>query len=272
MPIRAPSPLSNARRDRPRPMRERTRVSILLCASLACAWLAACTPPHSTKEDTAMHAADQQLPPPRADIRVSEYGAKPHLIDPARGIYRFSNGVCRYLDRITPPWRTRKFSVGESPNDLSVYLEAPYPAFDIPVPPGPLDPIYDRRKQFIDLALTDPRLGGGRETAMREALADPDAWGRPTTVDIPVSPSFQVHTDNGLDVMFVNRELRAAVYCVGGIDQTLPNPACHGSVLFDQHESAMFIVNYLALAKIDEIVRSIRHLATTLRTECPAPR
>lgn len=31
-------------------------------------------------------------------------------------------------------------------------------------------------------------------------------------------------------------------------------------------------VNYLTLAKIDEIVRSIQHLATTLRAECPIPR
>lgn len=270
MSIRAPSFLSNARRDRLRPTREHTRVSILLCASLACAWLTACTPPQSTKKDAAMHAADQS---PSEDFRgIDVYGAKPELVDPAKGVYRFSNGVCRSLDRIPHPWRTRMFSAGESPDDVAAYFEAPYPAFGIPVPPGPLDPIYDREKQFIDLALTDPRLGSGPETAMREALIDPQTRGRPTTVDIPYSPNFRPYTDNGLDVMFVNEELRAAVVCVGGIDQSLPNPFCHGSVLFDQHESAMFTVNYRALAKIDEIVRSIRHLATTLRAECPAPR
>ena len=142
--------------------------------------------------------------------------------------------------------------------------------FGIPEPPGAFDPIYDRRQHYIDVALTDPRLGGGRETAMRKVLADPDAWGRAATVDIPYSPSFQLYTDNGDNRMFFNRELQAAVYCVGGINHALPNPSCQGMVWFDEREFAMFKLNYKALAHLDGIARSIRQLATTLRAECPA--
>lgn len=86
--------------------------------------------------------ADTLLPPPRKDIRVAEYGAKPHLIDPATGIYRFSNGVCRHLDREATPWKVRKFETMESPNDLSAYYEARNADFGIPEPPGAFDPIY----------------------------------------------------------------------------------------------------------------------------------
>ena len=243
-----------------------------LCLTAAGALLlAACAPHRAPDPDTAMPVtADTLLPPPRKDIRVAEYGAKPHLIDPAKGIYRFSNGVCRYLDREVTPWKVVVADGKEYINDLSLSFEARNADFGIPEPPGAFDPIYDRRQHYIDLGLTDPRLGGGRETAMRKVLADPDAWGRAATVDIPYSPSFQLYTDNGENRMFFNRELQAAVYCVGGINHALPNPSCQGMVWFDEREFAMFHLNYKALAHLDGIARSIRQLATTLRAECPA--
>lgn len=244
-----------------------------LCLTAAGALLlAACAPHRAPDPDTAMPAtANTLLPPPRKDIRVAEYGAKPHLIDPAKGIYRFSNGVCRYLDREVTPWKVRKFDVGESPDDLGVYYHARNADFGIPEPPGAFDPIYDRRQHYIDVALTDPRLGGGRETAMRKVLADPSLWRVPVDVPIPYSTAFDVHSDNGDAVMFVNRDLQAAVLCDSGINLDLPNPSCQGMVWFDEREFAMFKLNYKALAHLDGIARSVRQLATTLRAECPAP-
>ena len=217
-----------------------------------------------------MQADAPLLPLPRKKLTEMEYGAKPYLIDPKNGISRFSNGVCRYLDRVTPPWKVSLADDGQPYiNDLDMTLHAQNAAFGMPVPDEPFDPFTTRQKWVIDLGIVDTRTLSGREVTMRNAIIDPLSQGKPTTYDEPFSPAFKPYRFSGYTIL-VNQELQAAVVCM--TDRSWPNPTCEGVVLLNDQESATFRITLYALPKIEEIAHSIRTLASTLRAECPARR
>ncbi len=219
-----------------------------------------------------MQADQKLLPPPRKNINESEYGAKPYLIDPQNRIWRFSNGVCRNLERVTPPWKVAVDDDGNDYiNDLTMSFRAPNEAFGIPVPDEPFDPYTTRHKWIITMGIVDPRMLEGREERMRDAILDPLSQAKPSSYEEHYSSSFKAYRWNiGKSTVLVNQQLKAAVDC--DVDRSWPNPTCEGVVLLSDQESATFELTLYALPKIEEIVRSIHTLATSLRAECPAYR
>jgi hypothetical protein len=237
--------------------------------------LTACAPTSAPKDTAAMNASDPPLPLPlkdiRDDIRAAEYGAKPDLVDPANGIYRFSNGVCRRLDQVTAPWTVRKFENSQSPDNLGVYYQAMSADFGIAVPEGPFHPIYDREKVYLDVSITDPAVDaeGADERFFGNVLANPGAWGQRIAIDVPVSPSFLAYRDNTHQVILVNQALQTAVNCPFGVDSRVSHRVCYGYQLINAKEMATFRVNYAGFRKLEEVSRSIRELAAALRVDCP---
>ena len=219
-----------------------------------------------------MQADAPLLPLPRKKLTEMEYGAKPYLIDPKNGISRFSNGVCRYLDRVTPPWKVSLADDGQPYiNDLDMSLHAQNTAFGIPVPEEPFDPFTTRQKWVIDLGIVDTRTLSGREMSMRDAIIDPSTHGKPKVYEESYSQSFNAYRlDIGGNTVLINQELQAAAYC--DVDRSWPNPFCEGVVLLNDEESATFRISLDGLQKLEEVTRSIRTLAAAMRAECPVRR
>lgn len=218
-----------------------------------------------------MNAAEELLPRPRKDIRVSEHGAKPFLIDPANGIYRFSNGVCRRLDRDTTPWKVRKFEKGESPDDLSVYYQALSTDFGISVPKlsesashtiNYQDPVYI----YVSISAA---VDAGDENFFREILTNPSGWGKSASTEVPVSSSFQAYRSDSSRLILLNQALQTAVDCPFGVDPSDTREACKAYILLNKEEMAIFYITYAGFIKLEQVTISIRELATTLRANCP---
>lgn len=250
----------------------RPSIAFMLCAAVL---LTACSPANGPKsaevpnQESDMHADEQLLPLPRKNINEAEYGAKPHLIDPQNQIWRFSNGVCRYLDKDTLPWKVAVDDDGnEYINDLTMSFRAPNEAFGIPVPDEPLDEGSMLHRWVITMGIVDPRMLSGREATMREAIISPLSKAKPSVYEEPYSPSFRAYRWNiGGTFVVINQELKAAVDC--DVDRSWPNPTCGGVVLLNEQESATFRMTLYALPKVEEIARSIHMLATSMRAECP---
>lgn len=251
----------------------RPSIAFMLCAAVL---LTACSPANGPKsaevpnQESDMHADEQLLPLPRKNLTETEYGAKPYLIDAERRIWRFSNGVCRYLERVTPPWTITVGDDGDQyVNDLDISLHAENAAFGISIPDEPSGTYNARHKRLIDLGILDSRTLSGREITMRDAIIDPLTQGEPSVYEESYSPSFEAYRLHiGGRKILVNQELQTALICM--TDRSWPNPTCEGVVLLNEQESATFRLTLYALPKIEEISRSIRALATSLRAECPA--
>jgi hypothetical protein len=236
--------------------------------------LTACAPTSTPKDSAAMNVSEPSLPPLREAIRAAEYGAKPHLIDPANGIYRFSNGVCRRLDQVTAPWTIRKFENSQSPDNLGVYYQAMSADFGIAVPELPdwaRRTINYQDPAYLYVSISDPAVdaGGADERFYAKVLANPAAWGEPISIDVPVSPSFLAYRDNTGEVILVNQALQTAVNCPFGIDASDATDRCKAYMLLNKQEMATFSVNYAGFSKLEEVSRSIRELAAALRADCP---
>jgi hypothetical protein len=240
--------------------------------------LTACAPTSAPKDTAAMNASDPPLPLPlkdiRDDIRAAEYGAKPDLVDPANGIYRFSNGVCRRLDQVTAPWTVRKFENSQSPDNLGVYYQAMSADFGIAVPELPdwaRRTINYQDPAYLYVSISEPAVdvGGADERFYGKILANPGAWGQRIAIDVPVSPSFLAYQDNTSEVILLNQALQTAVSCPFGIDASDATDRCKAYVLLNKQEMAIFSVNYAGFRKLEEVSRSIRELAAALRVDCP---
>lgn len=210
---------------------------------------------------------------PMTDVHPDELvGAKAKLVDEARQIYRFSNGVCRALADIPAPWTLSRGDYDDEPIHPRVLsLEAPNAAFGIP-PPG-LMPSGGRRhgrgQIIIDLGFAPPTPDHWREDLAHEVLQNPEAWGRPRVSPVPISDAFTAYTSNDSDMMLVNQPMQAAVWCIGGTQLAAPNPRCHGFVFLRPDEKAGFLISYEGLSRLTEVVESVTKLAASIRVECP---
>lgn len=208
-------------------------------------------------------------------------------VDPHGDIYRFSNGVCRQTSRIPAPWRlvdreryrnryTAEYSWTPE-NALSadaLILEAENQAFGIATPAVQRS---GRLQEVIEVYLASPRLKWhGQTVAMEVLLATTDKWNWPKSAPVPLSDSFQSYAYSkeyagpGARLVLVNRSLQAAVVCDDGAQSDLPNPFCSGFILLSSDETAYFKISHQALAKLQEVVTSIRDLAHAVRVDCPA--
>lgn len=257
--------------------------ALTVAAGLALAALAAaCSPTRTANqgntEDAPMSAPEKKI------IYTTD---RAELIDPARQLYRFGDGVCRELSRIPKPWqlvdreryKTRD-PVGYSwaPKDAigyeSVYLEADNTAFGI-APPG-RGPSgiqhHGRGQEIIDLNLS-PNADEWLERIARTGSVTPSDWNWPARPPFPLSSGFQAYARSQEYVnpehslVLISRAQHAAVEYTGGLD--LPNPKYQGVVIVGSDEVAAFWINYEGLGKLREIVESVTQLARTIRVDCP---
>jgi hypothetical protein len=244
----------------------------------AALWIAAClatgcSPAQPPKQDAPMNTTTNKDPITKEDwhraMTTDDFGNAPVLVDVERGIYRFVGGACRDLNNTVSPWVPVEEDGRKVINHLGVAYQADTAAFGIPVPPGPLDPIDDRRKLLVDVGFSSPHLEDWREKIVREALTRPDRELQAASYETDFSVSFRaVATQFPDSKAIIDRNLMAGVYCEDG-QSRLPNPACQGLVMIDEHESAKFTITLAGLTKLEDVVRSIRSLSAAIRTECP---
>lgn len=213
---------------------------------------------------------------PMTDVPPDELvGAKAELVDEARQIYRFSNGVCRALADIPAPWTLSRGGHDEEPiRPRSMSLEAPNTAFDISPPGrGPAGrQRYGRGQEVIDLVLGTPSMDDWLERIARNNPIDPGKWRWPMQSPFPLSSSFQAYAfsqeyarpDSSL--LLVNEPMHVAVKYDGGLD--MPNPTFEGVVVLGPDEVATFRISYEGLSRLSEVVASMTKLSASLRVDC----
>ena len=202
-------------------------------------------------------------------MTTDDFGTDPTLLDAERGIYRFTGGACRDLKKTTFPWTLVEDNGRPVVNHLGVAYQAANSTFGIPTPQSELDSVDDRRKLLVDAGFSSPQLEDWREKIVREALTQPEKTLKSAQFEAPYSQSFRaVETQFPDGKAIIHRELKAGVYCEDGQSQ-LPNPACQGLVIIDDQESAKFTITLAGLIQLEEVVRSIRSLASNIRTDCP---
>jgi hypothetical protein len=209
-----------------------------------------------------------------AQKRAASLGAMPALVDPEKGIYRFSSGVCRDITQITAPWKLKKFDGGI--DLLGMEFEANHADFGIPVIAEPLKPYEDQRKHIVDMFITNPAAEHSRAGLKyyQDLVTHPEQWGKPGNIVIAVSPGSQAYISPHNRVILVNQELRTAVDFVEEVSmfngKLNDSVAYRAHVLLSEDEIAIFFVNYAAISKLDDISRSIHMLANAMRRPCPA--
>lgn len=259
-----------------------------LLVALSTSLLLSCAPTHNTSN--AAHK-DANMP----DSKVVYVDSKPTLLDAHRQLYKFGDGICRDLSKLPAPWRLvdakryqksgpwGRFPVGYEVTDNpiqyeTVVLEADNAAFGIAPAntlPGPITR-SGRLQHVVSMIIGPPgwELGAGGNRSIEQALAG-DGW--PMPAPVPVSPSFRVVTDRqehaseDSSLAIVNASLNAGVFMddPGLLKRGWPSPTVQGLIFLGDDEEAEIRLNYEALTKLEEVVRSATEAARVIRVRCP---
>lgn len=201
---------------------------------------------------------------------TDEFDTVPLLLDADQQIYRFAGGVCRVLRREVPPWTLTRTDVSNNPSHLGLSYNAPNTAFGVAVPDRPFDPYTTRNKWVIDLGFGNPYYEGASGKMIRDVLMLPEKSRTAIATLLPLANGFKPYGSSfGTDIAIISTELQGGVLC-GENEFSWPNPLCEGLVLFNERDSATFIMSANLLPKLDAVIRSIRELHTRIDVQCPA--
>lgn len=263
-----------------------------LIAIFTAAWaLSACQPPHTAaapQGETPMHA---------------EQPAYPQLLDEARQLYRFKDGICRELGKLPAPWKLVDDKPYRQPGPWGPfppgYVWIPTSAMgeerlllmadnaDLGVaPPNTVPGEVKRRgwKQDVTtLYIGAPGWGltGSAHIAITNILNRSNelngrAWRYlESPIDIPIAEGFEFYADNkdyigpNSSVYIVNHKLKAGLDFVPGM-RNFPNGYYQGLLLLGNGEEAQINLSIEALEKLDVILESMINAARAIRVECPA--
>jgi len=253
--------------------------------------LAACSPARNADQD---RSKEKSMPAGEREIRYITDRAE--LLDPARQLYRFGDGICREFARLPGPWRLVDYRRYEKPDRwgrfpagydsvpddpigyYSATLEAENAALGVP-PANTLPGTFGRSgwpQEAVVLSVGPPGWDHWMYSVIESALAGADpAQFQPVQAPFPVSDSFQVYAASSKEylselspLVIINPALRAGVHCYP--DYNVPNPSCRGIIRLHEDEGAVIEISYEALGRLQEVVESIIQAARAIRVDCPA--